>query len=68
MPRLRQGEREQDIGMLAAETTQIKVANHFNVSRMNIARLKTRLRSTGTIKDRPEVTATSALFIPGIDL
>ncbi|CAC5391696.1 unnamed protein product [Mytilus coruscus] len=53
MPRLRQNEREQAIGMLAAGMTQVQVANHFNVSRMAIARLKTRLRDTGTTIDRP---------------
>ena len=53
MPRLRQNERERAIGMLAAGMTQVQVANHFNVSRMTIARLKTRLRDTGTTNDRP---------------
>ncbi|VDI09268.1 Hypothetical predicted protein [Mytilus galloprovincialis] len=53
MPRLRQNERERAIGMLAARMTQVKVANHFNVSRMTIARLRTRLKDTGTTNDRP---------------
>ena len=53
MPRLRQSERERAIGMLAAGMTQVQVANHFNVSRMTFARLKTRLRNTSTTNDRP---------------
>ena len=40
MPRLRQSERERAIGMLAAGMTQVQVANHFNVSKMTIARLR----------------------------
>ncbi|VDI58173.1 Hypothetical predicted protein [Mytilus galloprovincialis] len=39
--------------MLAAGMTQVQVANHLNVSRKTIARLKTRLRDTGTTHDRP---------------
>ncbi|VDI34416.1 Hypothetical predicted protein [Mytilus galloprovincialis] len=52
MPRLRQNERERAIGMLAVGITQVQVAYHFNVSRMTIVRLKTRLRDTGTTHDR----------------
>ncbi|VDI22612.1 Hypothetical predicted protein, partial [Mytilus galloprovincialis] len=33
--------------------TLVQVANHFNVSRITIARLNTRLRDTGTTNDRP---------------
>ena len=44
MPRLRQNERERAIGMMEAGLTQVQVSNHFTVSRMTIARLKTRLR------------------------
>ncbi|VDI61388.1 Hypothetical predicted protein [Mytilus galloprovincialis] len=53
MPRLRQNERERAIVMLAAGMTQVQVANHFYVSRMTIARIKTRLRDTDTTNDRP---------------
>ncbi|CAC5396534.1 unnamed protein product [Mytilus coruscus] len=53
MPRLRQHERERAIVMLVVGVTQMQVANHFNVSRMTIARLKTRLRDAGTTNDRP---------------
>ncbi|VDI11316.1 Hypothetical predicted protein [Mytilus galloprovincialis] len=78
MPCLRQNEREQAIGILAAGMTQVQVANRFNVSMMTIARLKTRLRDTDTTNDRPVVaghvkrryvkTNTFASFISGIDL
>ena len=53
MPRLRQNEKERAIAMLSAGMTQVQIANNFNVSRMTIARLKTRLRDTGTTNDRP---------------
>ena len=53
MLRLLQNEREQAIGMFAAGMTQIQVANRFNVSRMTIATLKTRLRDTTTTNDCP---------------
>ena len=46
MPRLRQNEREQAVGMLLAGMAQTQIANHFNVSRMTIYRLMIRLRDT----------------------
>jgi hypothetical protein len=39
MPRLRQHEKEQAVGMLRAGMAQTQIANHFNVSRMTIYRL-----------------------------
>jgi DNA-binding XRE family transcriptional regulator len=36
MPRLRQNEREQAVGMLLAGMAQTQIASHFNVSRMTI--------------------------------
>ena len=53
MPRLRQNEREQAVGMLLAGMAQTQIANHFNVSRMTIYRLMIRLRDTGTTSDHP---------------
>ena len=53
MPRLRQNEREQAVGMLLVGMTQTQIANHFNVSRMTIYRLMIRLRDTGNTSDRP---------------
>ena len=53
MPRLRQNEREQAVGMLLAGMAQTQIANHFNVSRMTIYRLMIRLRDTGNTSDRP---------------
>jgi DNA-directed RNA polymerase specialized sigma subunit len=55
MPRLRQNEREQTVGMLLAGMAQTQIANHFNVSRMTIYRLMIRLRDTGNTSDRPRV-------------
>ena len=52
MPRLRQNEREQAVGMLLAGMAQTQIANHFNVSRMTIYRLMIRLRDTGNTSDR----------------
>ena len=53
MPRLRQNEREQAVGMLLAGMAQTQIANHFNVSRMTIYRLMIRLRDMGNTSDRP---------------
>jgi transposase len=39
MPRLRQNEKEQAVGMLRAGMAQTQIANHFNVSKMTIYRL-----------------------------
>ena len=44
MPRLRQNEKEQAVGMLLAGMAQTQIANHFNVSRMTIYRLMIHLR------------------------
>ena len=78
MPRLRQNERERAIGVLAAEMTQVQIVNHFNISKMTIARLKTRLRDTGARNDRPRSGRSREMtlhqdrhissFISGIDL
>ena len=48
MPRLRQNEREQAVGM-----AQTQIANHFNVSKMTIYRQMIRLMDTGNTSDRP---------------
>jgi transposase len=56
MPRLLQNDREWAMGMVQAEMTHQAVADHFNVSRITIARQKMRLRQTGMTNDRP-VTA-----------
>jgi transposase len=53
MPRLRQHEKEQAVGMLRAGMAQTEIANHFNVSRMTIYQLMTPLRDTGNMSDRP---------------
>jgi hypothetical protein len=53
MPRLRQHERKQAVGMLLAGMAQTQIASHFNVSRMTIYRLMIRLRDTGNTSDRP---------------
>ena len=53
MPRLRQNEKEQAVGMLRAGMAQTQIANHFNVSRMTIYRLMIPLRDTGNTSDRP---------------
>jgi transposase len=78
MPRLRQNEREQAVGMLLAGMAQIQIANLFNVSRMTIYRLMIRLMDTNNTPDRPHSgrlcvttlpyvrTGTSDLFIYAI--
>lgn len=77
MLRLRQNEKERAF-VLAAGMIQVQVANDFNVSRMAMTRLKTRLKDIGTTNDRPVEagyvkrsyvkTGTSASFIILIDL
>jgi transposase len=52
MPRLRQNEKEQAVGMLRAGMAQTQIANHFNVSKMTIYRLMIPLRDTGNTSDR----------------
>ena len=44
MPRLRQNERKQAVGMLLAGMAQTQIASRFNVSRMTIYRLMIHLR------------------------
>ena len=56
MPRLHQNDREGAMGMVQAEMTHQAVADHFNVSRITIARQMMRPRQTGRTNDRP-VTA-----------
>jgi CRP-like cAMP-binding protein len=56
MPRLLQNDREGAMGMVQAEMTHQAVADHFNVSRITIARQMMRLRQTGRTNNRP-VTA-----------
>jgi len=53
MPRLRQNDREQAVGMVQAGMTHQAAADHFNVSRITISRLKVRLRQTCRTNDRP---------------
>ena len=53
MPRLTSKQRSDAIGMLRANVTVLQVANHINVSRICIWKLKTRFQTTGTVKDRP---------------
>ena len=53
MPRLRQNEKEQAVGMLRAGMAQTQIANHFNVSKMTIYRLMIPLRDTDNTSDRP---------------
>ena len=55
MPRVRQNENEQAVGMLLAGMAQTQITNHFNVPRMTIYRLMIRLRDTGNTSDRPRV-------------
>jgi transposase len=49
---LRQNDRERAVGMVQAGMTHQAVADHFNVSRITIARLVIRLRQTGRTNDR----------------
>ena len=53
MPRLRQNDRERAVGMVEAGMTHQAVSDHFNVSRIAIARLMIRFRQTGRTNDRP---------------
>ena len=53
IPRLRQHEKEQAMGMLRAGMAQTQIANQFNVSKMTIYRLMIPLRDTGNTSDRP---------------
>jgi transposase len=51
MPWLPQNDRERAMGMVQAGKTDQAVADHFNVSRIIISRLMTRLRQTGRTND-----------------
>ena len=51
-----QNDRERAVGMVQAGMTHQTVADHFNVSRITIARLMIRLRQTGRTNDRPVTT------------
>jgi DNA-binding transcriptional regulator LsrR (DeoR family) len=53
MPRLRQNDHERAVGIGQAGMTQQAVADHFNVSRINISMLMIHLRQTGRTNDRP---------------
>ena len=52
MPRLCQNNCERAVGMVQAGMTRQAVADHFNVSRITIARLIIRRRQTGRTNDR----------------
>jgi transposase len=53
MPRLRQNDREQGVGMVQAGMTHQALADHFNVSRITIPMLMIRLRQTDRTNDKP---------------
>ena len=51
MPWLHQNDRERAMSMVQAGMTHQAVADHFNVSRIILSRLMTRLRQTGRTND-----------------
>jgi transposase len=53
MPRLRQNDRQQAMGMVQAGMTHQAVADHLNVSRMTISRLMVGVRQASRTNDRP---------------
>ena len=53
MPRLRNDERNQAIGMLNAGMSSTVVSRHFGCTRKTIERLRRRFRFTGNVADRP---------------
>ena len=53
MPRIRQNDTEQAMGIVQAGMTHQVVADHFNVSRITISSIMIRLRQTGRTNDRP---------------
>jgi len=67
MPRLRQNDREQAVGMVQAGMIHQAVTDHFNVSIITISRLMIRLRQTGRTNDRTRNVKTDiyALFTSG---
>jgi orotate phosphoribosyltransferase-like protein len=52
MPRLRQNDRQQAMGMVQAGMTHQAVTDHLNVSRMTISRLMVRVRQASRTNDR----------------
>ena len=70
MPRLCQNNCERAMGMVQAGMTHQAVADHFNVSRITIARLIIRRRQTGRTNDRLRngrrvcVTRSRQIFTP----
>lgn len=53
IPWFRQNDRERTVGIVQAGMTHQVVADHFNMSRITISRLRIRLRQTGRMNDRP---------------
>ncbi|GFS10277.1 transposable element Tc1 transposase [Elysia marginata] len=53
MPRLRENERNQLIGMIRGGVSVSTVAHHFNVTRRTVYVTLQRERATGSQKDRP---------------
>ena len=53
MPRLREAERNQAIGMIQAGASYVDVSRTFNCSRNTIHELVKRYRLTGDVRDRP---------------
>ena len=53
MPRLSNQQRSGAVGMLRANATVAHVANHFEVYRVYINKLRHRLQATGSVNDRP---------------
>ena len=53
MPGLSETDRNQAIGMLAAEAAKREVARRFNCNVSTISRLQRRFQQTGTVRDRP---------------
>ena len=53
MPHLTNHQRSRAIGMLQANMSVIRVANHFRVSRQSINNLKNKYQATGTVVDKP---------------
>ena len=53
MPRLKNDERNQAIGMLKAGISATVVSRHFGCTRKTIERLRRQFRVTGNVADRP---------------
>jgi len=62
MPRLSQIARERAIGMLMAGMLPAEVARKFDVHKSTICRLRTRLRLTGSTKDKPRYVLFICLY------